>query len=331
MNYKTIPGTDLRVSSLCLGTAEMGTALIRDDSFRMLDSFLEKGGNFFDTAHVYANWIPGEKSVSEKTIGKWLAERRNRDEVVICTKGGHPELGAMYIPRSSRGEILADLNESLKFLGVDCIDVYLLHRDDPRRPVEEFVDLLNDQVREGKIRYFGCSNWRIERVRAAAEYAFKKGLQAFTVSQILWSLAELNQGAIKDPTVTAMDRAGMEFYRGAGVAVMAYTSQARGFFTKLSRGEPVKNWVNETYYNDENVRRLERLRKLAGEMNTTVTALVLAYISSQPFTSIPVMAPQTPEQLTECMGAGDLVLTPEKLRFLEKGEQNPAQEKLQDK
>ena len=110
MHYRNIPGTDLNVSSICLGTASIGSTIDREKSFTLLDKFFEMGGNFLDTAHVYADWIPGEKSSSEKTIGKWMRERGIRDKIIIGTKGGHPLLSGEMIMRLSREELTSDLN-----------------------------------------------------------------------------------------------------------------------------------------------------------------------------------------------------------------------------
>lgn len=176
MRQVVIPSTDLKASAICLGTGGMGTTIPADEAFVMLDYFTEAGGNFLDTALIYANWIPGEKSVSEKTIGRWMKARGNRPAIVLGTKGAHPDLSAMHVPRLSAQDIAADVNASLSHLQTDCIDVYWLHRDDPARPVEEIIHTLNDLVAAGKIRHFGCSNWRAPRIRAANAYAAQHGL-----------------------------------------------------------------------------------------------------------------------------------------------------------
>ena len=159
------------VSVISLGTGGAGANYDRATAFAMLDAFFEEGGNFVDTAHVYNDWIPGERSRSEKLLGAWMKERRNRSGVLLATKGAHPDLAQMQVGRLSPAEIQADLEESLRFLQVETIDLYWLHRDDPTRPVEEIIDTLEAQVQAGKIRYFGCSNWRLERIQAAQLYS----------------------------------------------------------------------------------------------------------------------------------------------------------------
>jgi aryl-alcohol dehydrogenase-like predicted oxidoreductase len=265
MIYRNIKGTDLNASCICLGTADFGGNVGKEESFRLLDAFSDMGGNFIDTAHVYGNWIPGERSTSEKMLGMWLKERKVRGKLIIATKGAHPELSSMHIPRMSPAEIQTDLNESLEYLGVDSIDLYWLHRDDPNRPVGEILETLNEQVRKGKIRYFGCSNWKTSRLKEAMEYASKHGLKGFAARQNQWSLAKVNPGVIKDPTVRQMDEEAVEYHKQTGLAAVPYTSQARGYFTRMARGEEakIKDWVKATYCNAENDLRLERVKRVA--------------------------------------------------------------------
>jgi len=160
MEYQTIPNTDLKPSVICLGTGDVGGALDQQTSFRLLDAYLDLGGTLIDTASVYTDWLPGERSASEKTIGRWLSHRGGRDRILLATKGGHPRLTSMDVPRLSRQEIVQDLEASLRNLHTEVIDLYWLHRDDPTRPVSEIVNVLYDQVQAGKVRYVG---WRARR------------------------------------------------------------------------------------------------------------------------------------------------------------------------
>lgn len=150
MRYENILGTNLNTSVICLGTASLGSLIEENASFSLLDEFVDLGGNFIDTAHVYANWLPIEKSISEKTVGKWLKQRHIRDKIILGTKGAHPNLSTMHIPRLSREEIVKDLYESLQYLQTDYIDLYWLQRDGVNRLVEDILETLNEQVRSGK-------------------------------------------------------------------------------------------------------------------------------------------------------------------------------------
>lgn len=146
MNKLSIPNTDLTPSQLCLGASNFGATIPQADAFALMDAFVERGGNFLDMAHVYANWIPSlPRSISEKTIGAWMKARGNRRQMIIGTKGAHPDLATMHISRLAPADIVQDLNESLQHLQTETIDLYWLHRDDPIRPVGEIIDTLDAQ------------------------------------------------------------------------------------------------------------------------------------------------------------------------------------------
>jgi aryl-alcohol dehydrogenase-like predicted oxidoreductase len=317
MQYVTLPQTDLKVSCVALGSSMIGSRVNRDDSFALFDAFVEAGGTFLDTAHVYANWAPGPRSISEKTIGAWLKASGARGKLVIASKGGHPEPGYDRISRLSPAEIVGDLDESLDFLGIERLDLYWLHRDDLNRPVGEMLEVVNEQVQLGKIRYFGCSNWRPARIREAQAYAAAHKLRPFVASQIFWSLAVPNSG------VVAWDHADMDdeaegFYATAGLSVHAFTSQARGYFTKATDGglESLNPKLRHDFENPVTLARLQRAQQLARELGTTVTAVILASIMSRPFVSVPILGCVNLDQLRDSLGGVDLTLSSENLRFL---------------
>ncbi|MES2464429.1 MAG: aldo/keto reductase, partial [Armatimonadota bacterium] len=207
MRTINIPNSDLIVSTLCLGVADMGTKIPWETARQMLNTFEASGGNFFDTARVYAEWVPGGRHASEKALGRWLKERGNRDRVVVATKGAHPDLATMHIPRMSPEEIAADVDGSLSDLQTDRIDLWYLHRDDTARPVEEILETLWTLVDAGKIRHIGCSNWTLERMEAANTYATSKGRPGFVANQPLWNAAVVNPDAFAGAGMVAMDEA----------------------------------------------------------------------------------------------------------------------------
>ncbi len=322
MHYTTIPNTDLRPSAICLGTSNFGAAIAQDDAFQLLDTFVELGGNFLDTAEVYANWVTRlPRSISERTLGAWLTARGNRAQILIGTKGGHPDLNAMQRPRLSDAEILHDLHGSLERLQTDYIDLYWLHRDDPTRPVAAIINTLDAQVRAGKIRAFGCSNWQTARMRAAWDYAQTQGITGFVANQPMWSLAQPNPAAFGMPGLAGMDRTMWEFHAASGWAVIPYSAQARGFFSKLAqRGAAgLQPGERASYLNPSNQQRLVRIQQLATNHNATVAQIVLAHLLHQPIPTIPVIGCRTVEQLTESLGAVDVVLDPGALAGLTAG------------
>ena len=175
MNKVQLTNTDLVVSPICLGTMHYGDQLNSEESGRQLDEFLSCGGNFVDTAHVYGTWVPGLGSSSEEYIGKWFSSSGKRHSVVLSTKGAHPAGAHKEIKRVTPDAINKDLEESLKLLQTDYIDLYFLHRDDPDVPVENIIDTLEKAVKDGKIRYYAASNWSVERIKEADAYAASIG------------------------------------------------------------------------------------------------------------------------------------------------------------
>jgi aryl-alcohol dehydrogenase-like predicted oxidoreductase len=322
MKHKTLPGTDLDVSAICLGTAELGTVVDEPRAFRLLDVFLNHGGTFLDTASVYADWIPGERSMSEKTLGRWMKLRRNRQRVVVATKGAHPDLSSMDVSRLSPAEIVADLEASLRHLQVDVIDLYYLHRDDPVRPVGEILETLRDQVVAGKLRYFACSNWSAPRIQAAMDYAAAYGFQGFVADQMLWNLAVIDEGAIADKTTVMMNKPLRQLHVTSGMAAIPYSSQAGGLFQKMAAGrlDAMNPGVNRMYPLAENRQRFNRIQHLAAETGLSVTQLALGYLLSQPFVTVPVVGCKTMPHLHDTMNAADVLLDPMQVAYLERAE-----------
>ena len=316
MNYLTIPGSELRVSPVCLGAGPFGTDVTKADAFAMLDFFFERGGNFVDTARVYADWIPGGQNASEKTIGEWLAKSGLRDQIVLGTKGGHPDLKTMHISRLSPDDIASDVAASLHYLQVDTIDLYWLHRDDPALPVGEMIDALNDQTRAGKIRYFGCSNWTVERIQAANSYAQEHGLAGFVANQPQWSLAVPNRDAVSDKTLVVMGHAERVFHRDTGMAVIPYSSQAQGYFTKLAEN-CLKDSDIHPYNNPTNHTIFSRAQELAAQHSVSITAIALSYLTSQPFPVVPIIGPRNLDQLSNSLEHINLVLSADERAYLD--------------
>ncbi len=323
MRTVRIPGTDLAPSALCLGTNRFGTAIPEGDAFVLLDAFVEMGGAFIDTAHIYADWLPGAPpSASENTIGRWLTARGNRSTLTVATKGAHPDLRAMNVSRLSPAELTADLTASLKNLATDHVDLYWLHRDDRAIPVGDIIEPLEELARQGLLRYYGCSNWRVDRIAAAEDYAAQHRLKGFVGNQPQWSLARANQSGLSDPEGLVIF--GDDDYRlhlHSGLAVMPWSSQGQGFFEKLTRGgvDGLGEGIRKTYLNETNLERAPRVAEVADRHGASVNAVSLAYLLCQPFATIPVVGPRTTEQLRDSIQALDVSLTAAELEYLRSG------------
>lgn len=304
MQTTLLPNSSLQVSPIALGTAGLGTSLNLDESYRLLDAYLDAGGNFVDTAAVYSDWVPGEKSRVEKLLGGWMALRKNRQRIVLSTKGAHPELKTMHIARLSDADIDHDIKASLRHLQTDVIDLYWLHRDDIRRPVEEIIDTLNRHVQAGRLRYFGASNWTTERIRAANDYAQKTGQQGFVGNQMLWNIGLPDMNAFSDKTTIAMDAAMWHHHQQSGLAAIPYTSQAGGYFNKLLEGRLDRQSHQARIYTGKaNQRVAQTIQQMVEQENLSVTQVVLGYLLSQPFVTVPIVGCRSLEQLQDSLSA----------------------------
>ncbi len=328
MEYKVLNGTDLKVSRICLGGGNFGEKLDRETVFQVLDTYIDGGGNFIDTANVYCRWIPGLANSSEKMIGEWLESRSAKNNVIIATKGGHYDLQSPLVSRVTKADIRLDLTESMKTLLLDRIDLYWLHRDDPNKPVEEIVDYMEELVREGSIRYYGASNFSQKRLEEASIYARKNHLQGFSAVSNMWSAASINPvfDSMRDATMELMGQALYEWHKETGLPMIPYTSTANGFFEKLYRAgarveegrllTPIADLelsehLLKIYLNDRNLRLYEVLLEIHKETGASVIALSLAFLISQPFDVIPVGSVTKPEQLNGLLEAGGLKLDPQ--------------------
>lgn len=313
------------VSELCLGTGGYGTSIDADAAGPIMDRFLELGGTFLDTAHVYGAWAPGRAGASERVIGAWLSARGCRGDVVVGTKGGHPDLATMQVSRLRPEDIAADLRESLERLQTDYVDVYWLHRDDPRIAVGDIMDALNEHLNAGLVRGIGCSNWTTERLAEANEWAAAHGKVGFCASQIGYSLARANAGSGGYPGTLSMDEPTHAYHRRTGVPVVAYSSQAGGFFSgKYAADDDPAAVANQgivrTYYHEDNFQRLARAQALAARHGRTANEANLAYLQSQPFPVIPIVGSRTVAQVEASCAATGWHLAPEECRWLESGD-----------
>lgn len=323
MNTTILPQTNLTVSVIALGTTALGTTLNFEDSYRLLDAYLDAGGNFIDTAAVYSDWVPGEKSRVEKLLGGWIESRKNRDRIVIGTKGGHPDLKTMHISRLSDADIEHDIHASLRFLRTDVIDLYWLHRDDISRPVESIIDTLNRHVKAGEIRYLGASNWTTERIKAANDYAQRSGQQGFVGNQMLWNVGVPDMKQIADKTTVSMDGAMWNYHKQSGLAAIPYTSQAGGYFNKVAEGRlDGKSHLAKVYGSGKNQTIAEIVQKIANEQGLTITQVVLGYLLSQPFVTVPIVGCKSMAQLQDSLAAAEIRLYEESMTTLQKARSN---------
>ncbi len=318
MKFINIPNTQLKASAVVLGTDVYGTDVDKETSCSLLDFYIEHGGNVIDTANIYADWVVGERGRSEKLIGGWLAEKKCRHDVIISTKGGHPELSDMSVSRLSREDIVSDIDESLRRLKTDYVDIYWLHRDDVRLPVEGIMDTLSELVKSGKTRYIGMSNWSSERIDEANRYAEKRGISKLVASQIQYSLAKANPEK-NDPTLVAMTDNEYDYFKSHDMAVFAFASQAKGFFSKMYKGgeNALSPKARDRYLNAETLLRYERLKEVAESYGKTVgETAISALISNKDFVTLPIVGCKNTAQLKDSLSGADLELDMHTVQYI---------------
>lgn len=312
MRYGTLPGTDCSASVIALGTAWFGTAIPEEEAWRLLDAYAECGGNFLDTAHMYASWVPGGAGKSEATIGRWL--KRVGVTPIVATKGADRGM--------TRKDIRDQLAESLDRLGVDRVHFYWLHRDVSSVPVSDILGWLEELRAEGRFAAYGCSNWSVARIREAMEYARRQGIAGFSASQIGWSLARVAPELARKGPQVFMDDETLEFHRASRLPLVAYSSQAGGFFSGLYEpnapaggGTPNPNIV--LYYGtQENQARREAAREIAESRGCTMNQVALAYLLHEDFPAFPIVGANSVDRMRECCGAAEVKLGPAEVRRL---------------
>ncbi|HXH33061.1 MAG TPA: aldo/keto reductase [Plantibacter sp.] len=296
-----IAGIDHDISRLVLGVDNQQTL---PHASAMFDDFFERGGNAFDTAWLYGGGL------QERLLGRWIANRGVREDVVVIGKGAHT-------PYCDPESITRQLFESLDRLGTDHLDLYLMHRDNAEIPVGEFVDVLNEHADAGRIRAFGGSNWSIERFEEANAYAAANGKQGFAALSNHFGLARALdvpwEGCVQ---VTAPEsRAWLEETK---TPLLPWSSQARGFFTGRAEPDDLSDpELVRCYYSDDNFERLARARSLGAELGVAPTAIALAYVLAQDFPTFALIGPRSIEETRSSTDALSLHLTPEQVAWLD--------------
>jgi aryl-alcohol dehydrogenase-like predicted oxidoreductase len=288
-----------------------------DAGFDLLDEIYALGCNTLDTAHVYGN------GGCERVLGRWIDERDLHEQIVIITKGAHPNTDRN---RVTPFDITSDLHDSLARLKVEAIDLYLLHRDDPTVPVGPIVEVLNEHKEMGLIRAFGGSNWTHERIQAANTYAETHGLTPFIASSPQFSLAEMVQppwrGCIS--IGSSSDEAARAWYRQTQMALFTWSSLAGGFLSgRFARSnlDTFESYFDQlcvnSYCYEDNFRRLDRAAFLAEAKGLTLSQVALAYVMNQPLNIFALVGCRTGAEFENNVVALDVQLTAEEIAWLE--------------
>jgi aryl-alcohol dehydrogenase-like predicted oxidoreductase len=285
-----------------------GWSIDEQRSFEVLDAYVAAGGNFIDTADSYGRRGPGGAGESERIIGRWMAARENRDELVIATKVGMaPDLKGLSAENVRNGA-----EASLERLKTDRIDLYYAHKDDPQTPLEETLAAFASLIADGLIGYAAASNYSAARLAQALEIGERDEMASYVALQPHYNLLERDE--YEGEMASLCER--------AGVACVPYFGLAQGFLTGKYRrdGEQVDSLraqgVRDSYFNERGFAVLDALDAIAAEHDVAVAAVALAWLAAQPTVIAPIASATSREQLGELVVLAELQLTPAELERL---------------
>jgi len=299
--------TSLRIGPVVLGGNVFGWTADQDETFAVLDAFVDGGGTSIDTADVYSEWIEGNSGGdSEELIGRWLASRGTRDRVEIHTKVAM----SRRRPGLSAATIAAAVDDSLRRLGTDHVDLYYAHQDDDAVEQQEYVAAFDALVRAGKVREVGASNFTAGRLTSALDLAEREGLTPFTVAQDQWNLVERGIEGSLVPTL-----------RERGLVELPYSSLASGFLTgKYRPGQDVesarKGKASAYLERDGAQDLLTTLDEVAETHSTSVTAVSLAWLRAQSVVGAPIASARTVDHVQPLLDSALVALTDDEVARL---------------
>lgn len=318
MNFtrKPLGDTGLKIFPLCLGGNVFGWTADEQASFEILDAYVAAGGNYLDTADGYSRWVPGHTGgESETIIGKWLASRGNREDMVISTKVfGHPDFQGL-----SGRNIRAACEASLKRLQTDYVDVYFAHHDDPNVQMEETLEAFTGLIEQGKVRAIGASNFSPERLDQALLTSQREGFASYRLCQDRYNLVDRGY---EDSLRPVVDR--------YGLVQVPYYALASGFLTgkyrskegevDSGRGGAAGRWLSghcSDYLDGVGGRVLNVLDRLAAEHNTEVATIALGWLLRQPTVAAPIASARTAAQLPALVAVAGLDLSADDVEALD--------------
>jgi aryl-alcohol dehydrogenase-like predicted oxidoreductase len=306
MEYRRLGNSGLKVSPLCLGTMQFGWSADEAASFEVMDTFFEAGGNFIDTADVYSGWIDGNSGgESEQIIGRWMKSRGSRYRVVLATKFNGRLWEGPNGDGLSRGHVMKAVEDSLRRLQTDYIDLYQTHWPHADTPQEETLRALDDLVKAGKVRYLGCSNEPAWRLTKAMWISDKYNLNRFISSQPPYSLVR-RDGFEREHEAVCLDQ---------GVGVIPYSPLQGGFLTGKYRREVVPDSVRaeglKRFFTEKNFALIDQLETLGKAYNATIAQMALAWLLHRPAITAPIIGANTVKQLQDNLGSLEVKLSDE--------------------
>jgi len=313
MEMRNLGRTGLKVAALCLGGNVFGWSSDEAASREALDAYMAGGGNFIDTADIYSRWVEGHSGgESEAILGRWMQERGNRHQVVLATKAGGAMGDGPNDKGLSRAHLVAAVEDPLRRLRTDYIDLYQAHFDDPATPLDETLRAFDDLVRQGKVRYIGASNYSAWRLTRALWESDRRGYVRFESLQPYYNLAGRED----------YERELEPLCRDQQIGVIAYSSLASGFLSgKYRRGQPMPesaraSGVARRFMNDRGFTVLDTVERVARTHDATPSQVALAWLMARPGVTAPIAGATSARQVEELLGAVELRLRPDDIKAL---------------
>jgi aryl-alcohol dehydrogenase-like predicted oxidoreductase len=309
MQKRKLGNTDITTLPLAFGGNVFGWTINEKTSFELLDNFVAAGFTFIDTADVYSRWASGVGGESETIIGNWMKLRKNRNKVTIATKVGM-DMGQGKIDLSKK-YILKAVEDSLKRLQTDHIDLYQSHKDDETTPVEETLDAYAQLIKEGKVRWIGASNFTPARLKDSLAASKKYNLPRYETLQPIYNLYNREE----------FEKELQEICIENNIGVINYYALAAGFLTGKYRSEndiskSVRGAGAHRYMNERGFKILKAMDEVAAEKKTSLAAISVAWLIAQPGITAPIASATSHEQLNIILKAAELSLDSTTLAFL---------------
>jgi len=301
MEKRKLGTTDMMVSPLCFGGNVFGWTINEQQSHKLLDAVTDAGVNFIDTADVYSTWAHGsEGGQSETIIGNWLKKSSKRDSVIIATKVGK-EMGPGK-KGLSKAYIIKAVEDSLKRLQTDYIDLYQSHDDDRDTPFEETLSTFGDLIKQGKVRAIGASNYNAQRLQESLEVSRANNLPAYQTLQPLYNLYD-REAYEKELEAVCVEN---------GLGVLNFYALASGFLTGKYRTQEdlatTRRQSNKKYFNERGFKILKGLDDVAAQYNANPAQVAIAWLIARPSVTAPIASATSIEQLQDLIKATELKL-----------------------
>jgi len=316
MKYANIKGLEKKISNLILGNDNQTEY---DSAAKLWDHWISVGGNAFDNAHIYGG------GSMEKLLGLWQSKRNVRDDIVIIAKGAHT-------PNCDPKSISSQLTESLERLKIECADIYIMHRDNLDIPVDEFIDVLNQEKQNGRIKIFGGSNWTLDRFREANDWAISKNKEPMSILNNNLALCKMIK-PLWSGCITSNDKLIMKYLEENQIAHLSWSSQGRGYFLPRKIREFIEDKITKDesawrkpgehssgpiscYDSEQNRERRKRAEDLAKKLNVSTQNIAGAWPLNQPFPSFALIGPRKIEEIDTSLPSLEISINKQQSEFL---------------